>query len=380
MLPRHIYVHVPFCARRCSYCDFAIAVRRVVPVDEYVGALQREIAIFTRRADRSDTGGGWEAETLYLGGGTPSRLGGDGVARAIAAVREHARLLPGAEVTIEGNPDDVSPEAVAAWRAAGVTRVSLGGQSFDPAVLAWMHRTHDADAIGRAVATLRDGGITDWSLDLIFAVPVSLERDWERDLSLALALDPPHISLYGLTVEAGTPLGRWVDRGAVDEAPEERYEREFLAAHDAMTAAGLEHYEVSNFARPGARARHNGAYWRHVPYAAFGPGAHGYDGRDRWWNVPAYAEWVRRLGAGESPREGAETLTDDNRVAERVYLGLRGDGGLELEGGEPDVVAPWLAAGWGVLTGGRLRLTPLGWLRLDSLAAALTDTRSRSYL
>lgn len=379
MPPRHVYVHVPFCARRCSYCDFAIAVRRVVPVDEYVGALQRELALFVDGAGTMTPPTPWEAETLYLGGGTPSRLGGEGVARAIAAVRAHATLTPAAEVTIEANPDDVTAEAVAAWREAGVNRVSLGGQSFDPGVLAWMHRSHDADAIGRAAATIRDGGITSWSLDLIFAVPDALQRDWARDLALALALEPPHISLYGLTVESGTPLGRWVDRGAVAEAPEERYEREFLAAHDAMTAAGLEHYEVSNFARPGERARHNGAYWRHVAYAAFGPGAHGYDGRDRWWNVPAYAEWVRRLGRGESPREGSETLTDDNRVAERVYLGLRGDGGLDLEAGEQDVVAPWIAAGWGTLSDGRFRLTPLGWLRLDSLAAALTDTRSRSY-
>ncbi len=378
MLPRHIYVHVPFCARRCSYCDFAIAVRRVVPVDEYVGALRQEITLYAGTAIPPDTR--WEADTLYLGGGTPSRLGGKGVAHAIAVVREHATLAPGAEVTIEANPDDVSPKAVAAWRAAGVNRVSLGGQSFDPGVLAWMHRTHDADAIGRAAVTLQDGGITDWSLDLIFAVPESLGRDWNRDLALALALEPPHISLYGLTIESGTPLGRWVDRGAVIEAPEERYEREFLAAHQAVTAAGLEHYEVSNFARLGARARHNGAYWRHVPYAAFGPGAHAYDGVSRSWNVSAYAEWVRRLAAGASPQEGAEALTDDNRVAERVYLGLRGDGGLELDLDELPTVAPWIAAGWGTVDAGRLRLTPLGWLRLDSLAAALTDTRSRSYL
>ena len=371
MRPRHAYVHVPFCARRCSYCDFAIAVRRTVPVDDYLAALAGELAL------RYPRGVGWELDTLYFGGGTPSRLGGAGVARMVALVQEHAQLAPGAEVTLEANPDDVTEEAARAWRAAGVNRISLGVQSFDPAVLDWMHRSHTVDRIEPAVAAIRAAGITDYSVDLIFALPESLHRDWPRDLSRALALGPTHVSLYGLTLEARTPLGRWHARGDVIEATEDRYADEFMAAHRTMTAAGLEHYEVSNFGRPGHRSRHNQSYWQGVPYAGLGPGAHEFDGAARRWNVGAFAEWQRRAARGEDPVDGREALTPENRTAERVYLGLRSVSGLMLEPGEEDHVAPWVRAGWATIgADGRLVLTPDGWLRMDALAASLTLFRS----
>ena len=366
-----LYLHVPFCARRCTYCDFAIAVRRVVPVDEYLGALQQEL---TLRYPPTTTP--WELDTLYLGGGTPSRLGGEGVARVVELVRSRAVLAPGAEVTVEANPEDVLPGVVARWREAGVNRVSLGAQTFDPAALDWMHRVHAADRIGDAVATMRAEGIRDFSLDLIFALPAQLSRAWEADVRQALALEPTHLSLYGLTVEPHTPLGRQQARGEVTEAPEERYEAEFLRANALLTGAGFEHYEVSNFARPGHRARHNSSYWRGVEYAGVGPSAHEYDGRARRWNVAPYVDWVGRLAAGRDPMDGSETLSPENRVAETVYLGLRTTEGLRLTPGEHAVVAPWVAAGWGVIDQDVLRLSPLGWLRLDALAAALTSYRS----
>ena len=368
--PRHVYVHVPFCARRCSYCDFAIAVRRVVPVREYVDALAAELELRWGRAP------GWELDTLYLGGGTPSRLGA-GLGEAVATVRRHATLASGAEVTAEANPEDVTPEAVAAWTVAGVNRLSLGAQSFDDRALEWMHRVHPAEQIRRAVGIAREGGITNFSIDLIFALPAVLDRSWERDLDEALALEPPHVSLYGLTVEPRTPLGRWVERGSVTEAVEERYEAEFLRAHERLAAAGYEHYEVSNYARPGYRSRHNSSYWSGVPYAGLGPSAHEFDGVSRRWNVAAYADWVRRLREDVDPVEGSELLTAENRQAEAVYLGLRTTDGLPLREDEAAVVAPWVAAGWGTVDAGRLRLTPVGWLRLDSLAASLTARRSR---
>jgi oxygen-independent coproporphyrinogen-3 oxidase len=376
VLPRHVYVHVPFCARRCAYCDFAIAVRPRVPVDEYVNALHAELTV--RLGPPSAAGERAVADTLYLGGGTPSRLGGEGVARAIDAVRAWYELAPDAEVTVEANPDDVSPEAVGAWRAAGVNRLSLGGQTFDPRALAWMHRTHDADQVLRAVETARAGGLDDLSLDLIFALPDDVPRDWAADVAQALALAPTHLSLYGLTVEPGTPLGRWADRGQVAAAGEDRYASEFLHAHDALAAAGLEHYEVSNFALPGRRARHNSAYWSGAPYLGLGPSAHGFDGGERRWNAPAYAGWVRAVTAGCDPVAGRESLDADARTAEGVYLGLRTDDGLVLTNDELSRVGRWVAAGWGVLDGCRLRLTPQGWLRLDALAADLTALRSRS--
>jgi oxygen-independent coproporphyrinogen-3 oxidase len=389
VLPRHLYVHVPFCARRCTYCDFAIAVRRVVPVDEYLTAFDRELQL--RWSGRSE----WMLDTLYFGGGTPSRLGGEGIARAIGSVRRVATLAPAAEVTIEANPEDVSPETARAWRDAGVNRVSLGVQSFDDAALQWMHRVHDAARAERAIAELRDAGITNLSIDLIFALPDEVTtRVWERDLERVLVLAPPHVSLYGLTVEPHTPLGKSLAVGGVTEAAEDRYERDFLLAHDMMTAAGLEHYEVSNFGRPGLHSRHNSAYWRSVPYAGLGPGAHELRVEGelmiRRWNDDVYVRWARELAEGHDPIAGEESLTSENRIAEEVYLGLRSTVGLRLREEERDRVTAWVEAGWGTLhnepdgesgrgsgAGLSFRASPLGWLRLDALAADLTAFRSR---
>jgi oxygen-independent coproporphyrinogen-3 oxidase len=372
MYPRHLYVHVPFCARRCLYCDFAIAVRRDVPVDEFVAAIERELAI--RFPEHDD----WPLETLYFGGGTPSRLGAKGMARLVEVIGRRTRLLENAEVTIEANPDDVVELDPAAWREVGINRVSLGAQTFDDSVLRWMHRVHDAAAIARSIDELRSAGFSDISLDLIFSLPENLGRDWRRDLERAISFDTTHVSLYGLTIEADAPLGKQVARGEVSEAPDERYEAEFLLADELLGGAGFDHYEVSNFARPGHRARHNSAYWRGVAYAGLGPGAHGFDGTVRRWNAAAYTEWNRRLEKGTDPREGEEVLTSENRIAEEVYLGLRTADGLALHSAaETAFVRKWVEAGWARTAGNQLTLTPLGWLRLDALAADLTLFRSR---
>lgn len=385
MRPRHAYIHVPFCARRCSYCDFSIAVRRDVPVDDYLQGLSAELALrYPHAAGDAGAagvadGGPWELETLYFGGGTPSRLGGEGVTRMLDLVQRHATLAAGAEVTLEANPDDVTPSAAHAWRAAGVTRISLGVQSFDPAVLGWMHRSHTVDRIEPAVDAIAAAGITDFSVDLIFALPEFLGRDWERDLARSLSLAPTHVSLYGLTIEPRTPLGRWHARGEVAETPEDRYAEEFMTAHRMVSAAGMDHYEVSSFGRSGYWSRHNQSYWQGVPYAGLGPAAHGFDGSVRRWNVAAYAEWQRRAVVGEDPVGGTETLTPENRIAETVYLGMRSLAGLVLEPGEEVHVQPWIDAGWGTIRAadGRLVLTPDGWLRMDALARSLTLFRSR---
>jgi oxygen-independent coproporphyrinogen III oxidase len=362
-----VYVHVPFCARRCSYCDFAIAIRREVPVSEYLSALEAELR--TRLAASSAPR---QIESLYFGGGTPSHLGPDGVARLLDVMRQWFFWDARAEVTLEANPDDVTAIATSAWRAAGITRVSLGAQTFDPAVLAWMHRSHSAEQIDVAVQLLRDAGFESWSFDLIFALPEALKRDWARDLDLALAKAPPHLSLYGLTVEPGTALSRWRDRGEVQLTDESTYETEFLRAHTEAAAAGYDHYEVSNFAKPGQHARHNRAYWQGTPYLGFGPSAHGFDGARRRWNHAAYAAWQAAASGGVDPVSGSEPIGPTEAALESVYLGLRTTAGFELRPGDADIVARWVEAGWALVAGNRVVLTPLGWLRLDSLAAALT--------
>ncbi len=375
----HIYLHVPFCGRRCSYCDFAIAVRRVVPSIEYADAIMAEMV--TRGITQLEG----PIRSIYFGGGTPSKLGDGAVKqvlhgiRALAGIDKFSTSVDDLEITLEANPEDVTAAAADEWVEAGVNRVSLGVQSFSPALLDWMHRGHGPDRPAEAVRLLRASGVQEVSVDLIFAVPDNINRSWTDDLNRALELDVHHLSLYGLTVESGTPLGRWTARGEVSESPEERYEAEFLEAHERLTAAGFVHYEVSNYARPGRRARHNSAYWSGAPYLGLGPSAHGFDGSERRWNVPAYAEWLRRVRAGVDPIEGQERVrpapgesgSDQTARAEQLYLGLRTTDGLAVETVERARIAAWLAAGWAQLDGDRLRLTPQGWLRLDALVAQL---------
>lgn len=370
MPARHLYVHVPFCARRCAYCDFSIAVRSQVPVDEYMAGLKTELALHRPEVE-------WNLDTLYLGGGTPSRLGGAGIAALTTTVQTFAVLNQGAEVTMEVNPEDVTPENAESWIHAGVNRFSVGIQTFDPEILRWMHRVHTVEQSVTAVQILRAAGAANISVDLIFALPEELKRDWRRDIERALDLGPDHVSLYGLTVETGTPLQRWVDRGATIPIPDERYSEEFLEAHEILSAEGFEHYEVSNFARPGSRSRHNSAYWSGAEYAAVGPSAHRYDGSAREWNIRPYAAWLQALSRGESPVAGQESLTEENRLTEQVYLGLRTSDGLSLSKvSDIATLYSWSDAGWATVDGDAVRLTAEGWLRLDSLASDLTLSRS----
>jgi len=391
----HLYVHVPFCVRRCSYCDFSIAVRKRIPAGEYVDAVLWELEM-VRAADPGAVPRGTPddaLDTLYLGGGTPSLLPVDALAALLTSLRDAfgatssrdassvtsfrscaTSLRDDVEVTLEANPEDVTPEHASAWRRAGVNRVSLGAQSFDDRVLTWMHRSHDAARIGAAVRTLRRAGIDNISLDLIFALPAELKRDWERDLEMAVSLRPEHLSLYGLTVEERTPLARWISRGAIVPPEEDEYAAEYLVAHARLAACGYRFYEVSNACHDGFRSRHNSAYWSGRPYLGLGPAAHSYDGRARRWNVPAWHGYARAIAAGRSPVESEEILTPEQRELERVYLSLRTDAGLSLNSlhRPPAPFTAWLAAGWVQLQGERLTCTPQGWLRLDALVGDLT--------
>jgi oxygen-independent coproporphyrinogen-3 oxidase len=276
------------------------------------------------------------------------------------------------EVTLEANPEDVTPENARAWRHAGVNRVSLGAQSFDDRVLVWMHRSHDAARIGAAVHALRGAGIDNISLDLIFALPAELQRDWGRDLDLALALLPSHLSLYGLTVEDRTPLARWISRGAASPPDDERYAAEYLLAHERLAAAGYHFYEVSNAARDSHRSRHNSAYWSGQSYVGLGPAAHSFDGHARRWNLSAWEAYRRAVQAGRSPIESEEVLTHEQRELERLYLSLRTDEGVSESEYPTNRLSDALSAGWVEVRGGRVRCSAEGWLRLDALVHALT--------
>ena len=255
--------------------------------------------------------------------------------------------------------------------AAGVNRISLGVQSYDPAVLGWMHRTHTVEQVGQAVDILRRAQLDELSLDLIFGLPAALNRNWSADLDFAFALEPQHLSLYGLTIEPQTPLGRWTTRGEVVPIDEDRYAAEFLAAHAALAAHGYEHYEVSNAAKPGHRARHNSAYWRRAPFIGLGPSAHSGFGRERRWNVRDWAAYERLLEAGKSPLAGSELLDSEAVGLEQLYLGLRTHEGLAAGRLPAATTQAWESQGWALQVGDRVQLTSEGWLRLDALIPAL---------
>jgi oxygen-independent coproporphyrinogen III oxidase len=364
----HVYFHVPFCARRCSYCDFAIAVRKEIPSDAYATAVLRE---WGQWQSEPAWNGSADISTIYFGGGTPSRLDPAAIERILERIRRDRAVASDAELTLEANPEDVTLARAAAWRDAGINRISLGVQSFHPTVLAWMHRTHTADQVFRAVDALHCAGLTELSLDLIFGLPAALERDWSSDLAQAFALNPDHLSLYGLTLEAGTPLARWTDRGAVVPVEDDRYAAEFLEAHRELVHRGYEHYEVSNAARPGHRARHNSAYWRRAPFVGLGPSAHSGYGSERRWNVREWAGYERLMVAGGSPIQGREHLSSASLSVEKLYLGLRTIDGVQRTLVPAATSDSWVDAGWAKVAEDRLILTPEGWLRLDALVASV---------
>ena len=353
----HLYVHVPFCQRRCSYCDFSIAVRKRIPARDFVDLILNE-ARQVRLAD---------LETIYLGGGTPSLLPPEAISTLLHELTLLRRTPRAArEVTLEANPEDVTPDHAIAWRAAGINRVSLGAQSFDDTVLKWMHRSHDAAQTTRAVQALRDAGIENISLDLIFGLPEELQRNWERDLDMLCSLLPAHCSLYGLTVEPRTPLDRWISRGATRAPDDDRYAEEYLTAHERLSVVGYQFYEVSNASLPGFRSQHNSAYWSGRPFLGLGPAAHSFDGTTRRWNLRAWEAYRRAVAEGLSAVESEERLTDEQRELEALYLGLRTVEGLP-SAALRRLPPPFAAQGWVVVEDGRVRCTPEGWLRLDSL-------------
>ncbi len=369
--PRSLYVHVPFCTRRCSYCDFAVQATREAPAAEWLDAVAGELRML---ADER----GWteplRLDTVYVGGGTPSLLGPD----AMAALRERlhpwARWDEDAEWTCEANPESFTPEVAHGWRAAGVNRISLGAQTFHEPTLKWMGRLHGPDGPPRAFAAAREAGIGNVSIDLIFGVPSRLGRDWGQDLFRALLLEPEHVSLYGLTAEKAAPLGRWVDEGRETLADEDRYADEYLLAHATLTGAGFEHYEVSNFGRPGLRSRHNFVYWTGEPYAALGPGSHAFYPPLRRWNVRGWDDYRDRVAAGRLPTDDEETVDEDTGGLERAWLVLRTDAGWPMaDAGDAvrGLAAQWRERQWASERGGRLRLTAEGWLLLDTLAVQM---------
>lgn len=375
-----VYLHVPFCRVRCGYCDFNTYTATELHgarQDEYADTLLREVEFSVGVLERAGMRRR-EASTIFVGGGTPTLLPPGDLARMLIGVRNAFGLAPGAEVTVEANPDTVTPAVAQELAAAGVTRMSIGMQSAVPHVLAALERTHDPANIVTAVASARDAGLA-VSLDLIYGAPGESLADWQSSLEMALAHEPDHLSAYALIIEDGTKLARQIRRGEVP-APDDDLQADMYELADAtLAAAGYEWYEVSNWSRGEAqRSRHNLAYWRGQDWWGYGPGAHSHIAGLRWWNVKHPAAYAQRLALGESPAAGRERLGDDVRGVERLLLESRIREGVAIEVVTPErrcAVAGLIADGLiegGDAIRGRIVLTLRGRLLADAVVRALT--------
>jgi oxygen-independent coproporphyrinogen-3 oxidase len=359
-----VYVHIPFCADRCDYCDFATWTDRAHLIPEYVEACVTDAG--RQLAD------GRSATSVFFGGGTPSLL----PAPDLTAILDAIPRTPDAEVTVECNPDSVDAAKLAAYRAAGVNRLSFGVQSLQPHVLAELGRTHDPANVERAVASARAAGLGSINLDLIYGSPSESVDDWRRTLDATLALEPEHVSAYALTVEPGTPLGKSVAAGSRSAPDDDDQAEKYELADDVLAASGRAWYEISNWARPGHECRHNLVYWRQQDYVAIGAAAHGHVGGRRHWNVRTPERYVAAIRDRATAEAGAEHLDDEGRAGEALFLAIRTRDGLPVGPAIADAVDDLVAAGLLDRVGERAVLTRRGRLLASDVTTRLLAARA----
>jgi oxygen-independent coproporphyrinogen-3 oxidase len=380
--PFSLYVHLPWCRHVCPYCDFNVYAAAAPPEEPYVAGLLAELGA---RADVAPWAGR-RVQTVYLGGGTPSLFSPAAIATVLTAVDRRFGILPGAEVTIEANPGTVTTESLAAYRAAGVNRVSLGAQSFHPGHLRTLGRDHEPADTRAAVAAAHAAGLANVSLDLIFAVPGETPAEWEQDLAAAIGLAPTHVSAYSLTYEDGTPFHAWRARGRLVPVAHDDEALMAEAAVNRLEAAGYAHYEISSYARPGYAGRHNIAYWDGADYLGIGAGAHSFSreaspGR-RWMNERLPDRYLDAVHAVGTAVASEERLTEAEARGEFCFCGLRQAAGVNVVafrsrfGVALDEAFPHVA---GLVADGLLESTP-GRLRLTATGLRYADTVSATFV
>lgn len=316
-----IYIHIPFCRQRCSYCAFYSSTLYNIQ-ERYVDALCREI-VMRKNYTKEDIA------TIYLGGGTPSTLTMQQLRKICSTIYDTYTIAENPEVTIECNPDDLTPEFLAEFRELPFNRISMGIQSFDDMQLKRLGRRHNAEKARQAVKNARAAGYCNISIDLMFALPGSTMESWQHDLESAISLKPDHLSAYNLMYEEGTPLYRALERGDFAELSEEENVEQFQMLIRLMKEAGYRHYEISNFAMPGKESRHNSSYWNDTPYIGCGAAAHSYDGLSREWNIADIKEYIKGIESGERNFE-VEILTEEERYNDTVLTRLRTADGIPL--------------------------------------------------
>lgn len=374
-----IYLHIPFCKTRCAYCDFYSTTRSPLR-RRYVQALCTELR------ERRDYLGGEEVKTIYLGGGTPSQLDGGELEMLFAMLDEVYGTRQCEEITLEANPDDLTEEYVEMLRRLPVNRISMGVQTFDDATLRLLNRRHTARQAVEAVERCRRAGFDNLSIDLIYGLPGETDERWRSDLSQAVALGVEHLSAYHLTYEEGTPLYRMLQEHRVSEVDEDSSVRFFTMLMDTLSAAGYEHYEISNFCKPGRYARHNTAYWQGIPYLGCGPSAHSFNRIEREWNVASLDQYLAGIESGNRRFE-VERLDTETHYNEYIMTGLRTRWGVSPDYVQEtfgvslyrylmEMAAPYLKGGKLELEDGSLRLTRAGIFVSDGIISDLMSVES----
>jgi oxygen-independent coproporphyrinogen III oxidase len=318
-----IYIHVPFCKQACLYCNFHFSTNPALQND-FTAALLKEIEL------RIPYLNGETVETIYFGGGTPSLLPSSSIGRILETIYRNFKISPDPEITLESNPDDMHPDLLKEWNQSGINRLSIGVQSFFTEDLKWMNRAHNAKQAVCAVEEAKKAGFDNFSLDLIYGSPGLTDEKWAQNLQTALSLEPPHLSCYALTVEPKTALDKLIrDKKSPDVQPDVQ-SGQFFTGIQVLESAGYEHYEISSFALPGKRSRHNSSYWRSKNYLGLGPSAHSFNGTSRQWNISNNALYIRTLGEYKLAYE-AEILEPRDRLNEYIMTSLRTMEGLDLQ-------------------------------------------------
>jgi len=373
--PAGIYLHTPFCRQKCRYCDF-VSVTDVNLLDDYVDALCGEIELRQQHQIGVDS--------IYLGGGTPTLLATDQVNQTLTAVRSAFQIHPDVEITIEVNPGTVTLEALKAYVAMGINRISIGVQSFQPQLLDLLGRSHDEKTATDALELSGAAGFSQIGIDLIFGIPGQTSDQFIDDLQTAIKFSPHHLSCYSLTIASNTPLQRLCRQQAVTPADDSQVARFFMETDAFLTSHGYQHYEISNFAKPDCRSRHNRKYWRGIPYWGFGVAAHSFQPPVRSWNVSSIGRYIATLDRNRLPILDHETLSLKEQAVETIMLGLRTDHGVELAfldglqrgdngNAKARLIQQWVNEGQARIHKGGLVLTVSGMLVADALTKELLE-------
>ena len=331
-----IYIHIPFCKQACNYCNFHFSTSLTLK-DELIASLIKEIHLTVNSSTTTNTAVPLkntevekeEIETIYFGGGTPSILNSTDLQLLFIALHKKFIFKPGIEITLEANPDDVTPAKLILWKQAGINRLSVGIQSFIEEELVWMNRAHTAKESLQCIDEIKQAGFTNFSIDLIYGSPLLSNEDWKKNVAIVIEKNIPHVSCYALTVEPKTALNKMITHHKGQPIDQEKQAQQFLLLMEWMQAAGYEQYEISSFAKPDSRSKHNSSYWLGKKYYGFGPSAHGFDGKKRQWNIANNALYIQSLKNNIIPFE-EEILTATQQLNEYIMTSLRTMEGLNL--------------------------------------------------